>query len=92
MNGDIITVRTNSPIKHTLIVKGKTIQFVGSKEETMNIASKNYKIVDLKVNTLLTAFIVGHADFTSFFAQAITIWSAHQHFEEHQKVTLEVGG
>jgi len=71
-NGDIITMRGNSPeYVDALIVKGKTIHFTGSSEEAMNIAGENYKIVDLKGNTLLPGFIDGHAHFASFSAQAI---------------------
>ena len=71
-NGDIITMRGNSPeYVDALIVKGKTIHFTGSREEAMNIAGENYKIVDLKGNTLLPGFIDGHAHFASFSAQAI---------------------
>ena len=72
LNGDIITMRGNSPeYVDALIVKGKTIHFTGSKEEAMHIAGENYKIVDLKGNTLLPGFIDGHAHFASFSAQAI---------------------
>jgi len=71
-NGDIITMRGNSPeYVDALIVKGKTIHFTGSREEAINIAGENYKIVDLKGNTLLPGFIDCHAHFASFSAQAI---------------------
>ena len=71
-NGDIITMRGNSPeYKEALIVKGKNIKFLGSKEEAMKIADNNFKMIDLKGNTLLPGFIDGHAHFASFSAQAI---------------------
>ena len=72
LNGDIITMRGNSPeYKEAIIVKDKAIQFVGSKEEAMKFVGNNFKVIDLKGNTLLPGFIDGHAHFASFSAQAI---------------------
>ena len=72
LNGDILTMRGNSPeYVDALIVKDKIIQFVGSKEEAMKIVGNNFKSIDLKGNTLLPGFIDGHAHFASFSAQAI---------------------
>jgi len=72
LNGDILTMRDNSPeYKEALIVKDKIIQFVGSKEEAMKVVGNNFKVIDLKGNTLLPGFIDGHAHFASFSAQAI---------------------
>jgi len=72
LNGDIITMRGNSPeYKEAIIVKDKAIQFVGSKEEAIKFVGNNFKVIDLKGNTLLPGFIDGHAHFASFSAQAI---------------------
>ena len=72
LNGDILTMRGNSPeYVDALIVKDKIIQFLGSKEEAMKIVGNNFKSIDLKGNTLLPGFIDGHAHFASFSAQAI---------------------
>ena len=71
-NGDIITMKGNSPVyAEALVVKNKKIQFVGSSEEAMKIAGNNHQMINLEGKTLLPGFIDGHAHFASFSAQAI---------------------
>ena len=71
-NGDIITMKGNSPVyAEALVVKNKKIQFVGSSEEAMKIAGNRHQMINLEGNTLLPGFIDGHAHFASFSAQAI---------------------
>ena len=71
-NGDIITMKGNSPAyTEALVVKNKKIQFVGSSEEAMKIAGNNHQMINLEGKTLLPGFIDGHAHFASFSAQAI---------------------
>jgi predicted amidohydrolase YtcJ len=71
-NGDIITMKGNSPVyAEALVVKNKKIKFVGSSEEAIKIAGIGHQMINLEGKTLLPGFIDGHAHFASFSAQAI---------------------
>ena len=71
-NGDIITMKGNSPVyAEALVVKNKKIQFVGPSEKAMEIAGNGHQMINLEGKTLLPGFIDGHAHFASFSAQAI---------------------
>jgi len=72
-NGDIITMEGNEPayVEAIAVMDGK-IAFVGSKEEAMKAAGKDYSMVDLKGQTLVPGFVDGHIHFHGLGAQAVT--------------------
>lgn len=62
--GDILTMEGDSAqYAEALVVQDGKILFVGSKDEAMKAAGDNHKMVDLKGQTLIPAFIDGHSHY-----------------------------
>ncbi|WP_296698409.1 amidohydrolase [Algoriphagus sp.] len=71
--GDIITMEGDNPTyAEALVEKEGKILFVGSMEESMEIAGKGHQMKNLGGKTLVPGFIDGHAHFGGFGAQAIS--------------------
>ena len=70
INGDILTLEDNELYVEALLVKGRKIQKVGTKEECEAFASDKVEVVDLKGKTLMPSFIDTHSHFSGY---AITL-------------------
>lgn len=70
INGDILTLEDNELYVEALLVKGRKIQKIGTKEECEAFASDKVEVVDLKGKTLMPSFIDTHSHFSGY---AITL-------------------
>jgi len=62
--GDIITMEGDSAsYAESIVVRNGKIVFVGSKDKAMKAAGAGHKMVDLKGQTLIPAFIDGHSHY-----------------------------
>jgi predicted amidohydrolase YtcJ len=73
INGPVITVDKDDRIEEALATKGNRILFVGAKNEALEYADENSRIIDLKGRSLIPGFIDSHIHTAVFGANLLAI-------------------
>ena len=58
--GNVITVDDSNEVVEAIVVKDGIIEYVGNKEEALNIIDENTKVIDYKDNYIYPGFIESH--------------------------------
>lgn len=66
INGNILTMSDKCPNPEAVLVEGRNIIRVGSREEVMKAAGRRAAVIDLKGRTLLPGFFDAHGHFISY--------------------------
>ena len=73
LNGNVITVDSDTPKAEALAVKGDRILAVGSSDDISGYVAASTRVVDLAGQTAIPGFIEGHGHYTSFGGSLLTL-------------------